>query len=505
MKLRRIIGNYEVISHRGDLDVEISDIFYDSRAVMTGGLFVAVKGLVADGHRFIGDALDRGAAAVVVQDDIDISDTVVVRVRDSRAALAGFADAFFGSPSMKLKLLGVTGTNGKTTVCYIVEEILKEARTIPGVIGTINYRYAHKSFTPPHTTPESLDLVRLLSDMVDCGVTHAAMEVSSHALDLHRVDPCMFDAALFTNLTQDHLDYHQTMENYFESKARLFRELINRKKKTTCVVNADDPWGKRLIAETKGSVITYGIDSAADIRPTFFDADTSGVRGEGITPFGKFTFRSNLLGRHNVYNLLAALGGALGMGIDLETAVSGINRKIVVPGRLEAVEGAGDISVLVDYAHTDDALKNVLSTLAPLTKNRLITVFGCGGDRDRKKRPKMAAAAAGKSHKVIVTSDNPRTEDPAAIIEDILVGFTDTDYVRADPNGPFWDDARKAYTVVPDRREALRFAVSHARAGDIVLIAGKGHEDYQIVGTTKHPFDDRLEAEKALEERRRHG
>ncbi len=505
MKLGQIIENYEVISHRGNLDVEIADVFYDSRAVTAGGLFIAVKGLVADGHRFIGDAVGRGAVGVVVQDDVDIPDVAVVRVRDTRAALARLGDIFFDSPSMKLKLLGVTGTNGKTTVCYIVEEILRTARKVPGVIGTINYRYADKSLTPPHTTPESLDLVRLLSDMVHSGVTHAAMEVSSHALDLHRVDPCMFDAALFTNLTQDHLDYHQTMDNYFASKARLFRELINRQKETTSVINADDPWGKRLIAETKGSVITYGMGGTSDIRPISFDADTRGVRGEGITPSGRFTFRSNLLGRHNVYNLLAALGGALAMGIDLETAVSGINRRIVVPGRLEAVEGAGDISVLVDYAHTDDALTNVLATLAPLTKNRLITVFGCGGDRDRKKRPKMAAAAAGRSHKVIVTSDNPRTEDPAAIIEDILVGFDGTDSVRSDPNGTFWEDPRKAYTVVPDRHEAVRLAVSHARAGDIVLIAGKGHEDYQIIGTTKYPFDDRIEAEKALEERRRHG
>jgi UDP-N-acetylmuramoyl-L-alanyl-D-glutamate--2,6-diaminopimelate ligase len=505
MKLRRIIGAQEVIAHRGDLDVEISDIFYDSRAVTPGGLFVAVRGMVTDGHRYIPDAIDRGAAAVVVQDDVDVPGAVVVRVPDSRAALGLFADAFFGSPSMGLKLMGVTGTNGKTTVCYIMEGIIDGARKTPGVIGTINYRYAGQSFTPPHTTPESLDLVRLLSDMVRAGVTHAAMEVSSHALDLHRVDTCMFDAALFTNLTQDHLDYHLTMENYFASKARLFRELINRKKETTSVINADDPWGAKLIAETKGKVITYGIDDTADIRPTSFQADTSGVRGEGITPQGRFEFRSNLLGRHNIYNLMAALGGALGMGIDLEAAVAGINRKIVVPGRLEAVEGAGDISVLVDYAHTDDALKNVLSTLAPLTKNRLITVFGCGGDRDKKKRPKMAAAAAAKSHKVIVTSDNPRTEDPAAIIEDIVAGFDGTDCVRAEPDGPFWEESRKAFTTIPDRREALRFAVSHALAGDIVLIAGKGHEDYQIIGTTKYPFDDRFEAEKALEDRRRHG
>ncbi len=304
-----------------------------------GGLFVAIKGLVTDGHRYVGAAVDRGASAVVVEEDMDIPGAVVVRVRDSRAALGRLADAFFDYPSMKLKLLGVTGTNGKTTICYIVEEILAAAGKTPGVIGTINYRYGKTSITPPHTTPESLDLVRLLSDMVGAGTGYAVMEVSSHALDLRRVDSCMFDAALFTNLTQDHLDYHQTMENYFESKARFFRELINRNKETTSVINADDPWGKRLINEAKGRLMMYGLGGGADIRPTAFTADTRGVRGEGVTPYGKFRFESNLLGKHNIYNLLAALGGALGMGIDLETAVSGINRRIVVPGRLEPVEG----------------------------------------------------------------------------------------------------------------------------------------------------------------------
>ncbi len=505
MKLRHIIEHMRILSHRGDLDVEIGDIYYDSRKVAAGGLFVAVKGFAVDGHRFIDDAVARGAVAVVVEDDAARTDVVVVRVPDSRAALGDLADAFFGSPSMKLKLLGVTGTNGKTTICYIVEEILRAAGIEPGVIGTINYRYAGKHITPPHTTPESLDLVRLLAEMAAAGTTHAAMEVSSHALDLHRVDTCMFDAALFTNLTQDHLDYHLTMENYFESKARFFRELVDRKKDTASVINIDDPWGTKLVGQAKGRVMTYGLGDGADIRTTAFDADTRGIRGEGITPLGKFRFDTNLLGRHNVYNLLAALGGVLGMGIDLEAAIAGINRRIVVPGRLEPVQGTGGVSVLVDYAHTDDALKNVLSTLAPLAKNRLITVFGCGGDRDKKKRPKMAAAAAAASHKIIVTSDNPRTEDPAAIIEDILVGFDGTDHVRVDADSPLWENARRVYTVIPDRREAIRLAASRAREGDIVLIAGKGHEDYQILGTTKYPFDDRIEAKKAFEERGRNG
>jgi UDP-N-acetylmuramoyl-L-alanyl-D-glutamate--2,6-diaminopimelate ligase len=406
---------------------------------------------------------------------------------------------------MKLRLVGVTGTNGKTTICYIMEEVFREAGNTAGIIGTINYRYAGKTVVPPRTTPESLDLVRLLSEMVGSGVTHAAMEVSSHALDLGRVDSCMFDAALFTNLTQDHLDYHGTMESYFASKSRFFTQLVGRKKKTTSVINADDPWGKKLLTVVKGDVLTYSLGDTGDIRMTSFSADTGGVRGVGATPFGKFEFSSNLLGRHNIYNLLAALGGALGTGIDLDTAVAGINRKVVVPGRLEPVEGPDGFTVLVDYAHTDDALKNVLSTLAPLAKNRVITIFGCGGDRDKKKRPLMAKAAADLSDKFIVTSDNPRTEDPEKIIDDILEGLAGAQSRRVEPDSPLWRDKKKVYSVIPDRRAAIRFAISKAQRGDIVLIAGKGHEDYQIIGTTKYPFDDRIEAKEALEEKKYDG
>jgi UDP-N-acetylmuramoyl-L-alanyl-D-glutamate--2,6-diaminopimelate ligase len=390
-------------------------------------------------------------------------------------------------------------------VALILEELFLEEGFTPGVIGTVSYRYGDTSITPPHTTPQALDLIRLLADMRDAGVTHVAMEVSSHALDQGRADTCMFNTAIFTNLTQDHLDYHGDMEAYFDSKARFFRELAGRGKETVSVVNIDDAWGERLAGEMKQGRVTYGFKGTADITIRSHQADMEGVRGEIVTPRGSFHFTSNLLGVHNIYNIMAAVGGALAANISLPVISKALGRKIVVPGRLEAVERGQDFLVLVDYAHTDDALKNVISTLRPLTAGRLITVFGCGGDRDTKKRPLMARAAAEQSHQVIVTSDNPRTEDPAAIIEDILVGFEDMDIIRVETDSHRWDMDDHVYTVLPDRREAIAFAVNRARAGDIVLIAGKGHEDYQILGTTKYPFDDRIEAATYLDDRLKGG
>ncbi len=505
MKLDKLIERVGTVKVTGDTAIEIGGIFYDSREVIPGGLFFAVRGLKTDGHNFIDDAVAKGAAAVVVEEDIEIPGVTTVRVPDSRAAMGTFAASFYDHPSMDLKLIGVTGTNGKTTVCYITEEIIRAANKSPGVIGTIDYRYLRKSIVPPHTTPEAADLLKLMREMVESGVTHVAMEVSSHALDLNRVDPCMFDAVVFTNLTQDHLDYHGTMEEYFESKARFFTELINRDKKTVSVINVDDPWGKKLVSRIDGKVVTFGLDRGADIYPAAFESDTGGVWGKIVTPGGSFDFRSNLLGRHNIYNILSAVGAALGAGIEMEAVRRGINGKITVPGRLEAVDRGQDFLVLVDYAHTDDALKNVLSTLKPLTEGRLITLFGCGGDRDKNKRPKMAAAAARLSDRVIVTSDNPRTEEPDKIIEDILEGFEGAEIEKVEPAPGSFEGKGRAYTVIPDRRDAIAFAVSEAKKGDIVLVAGKGHEDYQIIGTKKYPFDDRIEAEKGLKDRGKDG
>ena len=508
MRLDKLIEEVDTVKITGDTNVEIGGIFYDSREVIPGGLFVAIRGFETDGHRFIDDAVKRGAAVVVVEEDLNVSsyeNVTAVQVADSRAVMSTFADTFYEHPSMELKLIGVTGTNGKTTVCYIIEEIIKAAQRSPGIIGTINYRYLRKIVVPPHTTPEAIDLSKLLREMVDSGVTHAAMEVSSHALDLKRVDHCMFDVAVFTNLTQDHLDYHVTMEEYFERKARLFTELINinikGKKETTSVINVDDPWGKKLIPRISGEVITFGLNSNADIYPTNFEMDTKGVRGEIKTPEGVFEFDSNLLGKHNIYNIMSAVGASMGAGLGLDAVKLGINGKITIPGRLEAVDCGQDFLVLVDYAHTDDALKNVLSTLRPLANKKLITLFGCGGDRDKRKRPKMARAAAKESDKVVVTSDNPRTEEPGKIIEGILEGFEGMDIKEVEAKDSAFGDDEKVFVVIPDRKRAIAFAVSEAERGDIVLIAGKGHEDYQIIGKKKYPFDDKVEVEKALVER----
>ena len=507
MKLQKLIEGLPVIEVIGDTGVEIDDLYYDSRRVKKGGLFFAINGLVSNGHDFIPGALKGGAVAIVAEeitgtnDEANARANAIVRVKDSRAVMGTISNRFFKDPSMKLKLMGITGTNGKTTICYIVEEMLKRAGLKAGIIGTINYRYSGMTFEPPHTTPESLDLLRLMEDMVEDGVTHVAVEVSSHALNQMRVEPCMFDAAVFTNLTQDHLDYHGTMEKYFKSKARFFRDITGREKETTSIINIDDPWGAKLANEIEGNLVTYGFGSDADIRITSSDTDTRGVRGEMSTPEGKIGFDSNLLGRHNLYNIMAATGGALGMGVTIDAIREAINLPITIPGRLEVIEEGQDFLVLVDYAHTDDALKNVLTTLRPLTENRLITLFGCGGDRDKRKRPMMARAAADLSHKIVVTSDNPRTEDPDTIISDILEGFDGLDIVEVGTNNSSWDGPGRVYSVVPDRRKAIEFAVKSASKGDIVLIAGKGHEDYQIFGTKKYPFDDRVEAALALEEK----
>ncbi len=512
MRLDKLIEGIKTVKVTGDTEVEIGGIFYDSRKVIPGGLFFAIRGFDTDGHKFIDDAVKRGAVAVVVEEDLNIishENVTAVQVTDSRAVMGAFADKFYGHPSMDLKLIGITGTNGKTTVCYIIEEIIRAAGKSPGIIGTINYRYLRKIVVPPHTTPEAIDLSKLMREMVDSGVTHAAMEVSSHALDLKRVDHCMFDVAVFTNLTQDHLDYHGTMEEYFERKARLFTELINinikGKKETTSVINVDDPWGKKLTAMISGEVVTFSLKPGADIYPTNFELDTAGVRGEMKTPKGVFEFDSNLLGKHNIYNIMSAVGAAMGAGLGLDAVKLGINGKITIPGRLEAVDCGQGFLVLVDYAHTDDALKNVLSTLRPLAKKKLITLFGCGGDRDKRKRPKMARAAAEQSDKVVVTSDNPRTEEPNKIIEGILDGFEGMDIVEVEAKDSAFGGSENVFVVIPDRRRAIAFAVSEAERGDIVLIAGKGHEDYQIIGTKKYPFDDKVEAEKVLVERGRDG
>ncbi len=481
MKLKELLKALKSYEIQGSEDTEIFDIQYDSRAVGKGSLFVAMKGEKADGNLFAPQAIEKGAVAVLTDKEKPFEGAATVRVPNAREALARISAAFYGEPATKLKLVGITGTNGKTTTSFLVESILREAGLNPGVIGTINYRYAGKVLPAPNTTPESLDLQRLLRDMVDGGVKAVVMEVSSHALSQDRVAGLIFDAGVFTNLTQDHLDYHGTMEAYFEAKARLFTDFIDEGR--AAVINMDDPKGEDLSKRAVGRVMGYGVKGIGigretNMYPKDIKLGVEGIEGTLVTPSGDIKVKSSLVGEFNLYNILAAVGAGVGLGLPVEAIEKGISDLKNVPGRLERVDAGQPFTILVDYAHTPDALERVLSTIRGLTDKKIITVFGCGGDRDKGKRPIMGKIAAEYSDVVIVTSDNPRTEDPLKIIEDIKAGIT-------------------GVRVIPDRREAIREAIREANEGDVVLLAGKGHEDYQIIGKEKIHFDDREEALKA--------
>lgn len=488
MKLKELLNVLKGYKIEGSEDIEIFDIQYDSRKVGKGSLFIAIKGEKADGNLFAEQAAESGAVAVVT-DSSEFgarSSATTVYVPNAREALAKISAAFYDQPAAKLKLVGITGTNGKTTTSFLVESVLREAGLNPGVVGTINYRYAGKVLPAPNTTPESLDLQRLLNDMVESGVKSAVMEVSSHALSQERVGGCVFDAAVFTNLTQDHLDYHITMERYFEAKARLFTDFIDEGK--TAVINMDDPKGEDLSKRALGRVIGYGIRGRGietNIYPKDIKLGVKGIEGTLATPSGEIKIKSSLIGEFNLYNILAAAGAGVGLGLPVDVVERGITALKNVPGRLERVDAGQSFTILVDYAHTPDALERVLSTIRGLTDKKIITLFGCGGDRDRGKRPIMGRIAAEYSDIVIVTSDNPRTEEPLKIIEDITSGMAG-----------MCDD--RSVQVIPDRREAIMKAMRLAGEGDVVLLAGKGHEDYQIIGREKIHFDDREEAIKAV-------
>lgn len=485
--VEEILRKMKTLKITGAAPGGIADVCYDSRKAKKGGVFVAIRGARMDGSDYILDAVKRGATTVIAERDPGLRlprRVTLVLVPDSREALARISDYFYDSPSEKLRVMGVTGTNGKTTVSYLVESILKADGRRVGRIGTTGYELLGERLEAITTTPESLDLQRMTRELVDGGGEYLALEVSSHALTQRRVDMMRFRAAIFTNLTQDHLDYHQTMEDYFAAKARLFTE----SGPENAVVNMDDPWATRLITMTAANIITYGVREPAEITAEGVSIQAGGISMKVKTPFGPIPVRSRLTGKHNVYNILAAVGATLPEGASPEVIAEGVENLAAVPGRFEPVSLGQPFTVIVDYAHTDDALANVLRTARSLAEGRVITVFGCGGDRDRAKRPLMGTAAWDSSDVVIVTSDNPRTEDPEAIIRDILDGIRKED----NPAGRL--------EVIPDRREAIRAAVGLAEPGDLVLIAGKGHEDYQIVGTKKHHFDDREEAAAAVRE-----
>lgn len=462
--------------------IEVKGVRDDSRSVRTGDMFVAVKGYTLDGHKFIDDAIGKGAKVIVSDEIKDAPETVVkILVDDARAALPIIAGNFYAHPSAKLKTVGVTGTNGKTTITYIIENIIKSAGRDAGIIGTISYRLKDRVLPAKNTTPGSLELQSMLADMVKMGLGFAVMEVSSHSLDQGRVDGIFFDVGIFTNITAEHLDYHKTMGKYFRAKARLFDKL---KEDGVAVLNIDDKKVAALKRSIRKKVLTYGIGPKADVKAEEIKLSLDGSRFKAVTPKGELNIYTRLVGRHNVSNILAGIAASCALGIDKAALIKGAAfLSSCVPGRLEEVNAGQPFRVLVDYAHTEDALYNILSLLREVAKRRIITVFGCGGNRDRKKRPLMGRVACEFSHRAIITSDNPRFEEPQAIIDEIEKGV----------KGRFSN-----YDIAPDRRQAIEKALMLAEDGDIVVIAGKGHENYQIIKDKVIPFDDREVAREIL-------
>ena len=458
----------------GDAGVLVREAAYDSRDVPAGALFFCIPGETVDGHSFAMEAVAAGAAGLVVERWLDV-DAPQLRVASVREAIGPMSGAVFGDPAASMTMVGITGTNGKTTTTFLLEAVFRAARLRPGLVGTTGARLDGRPLALERTTPEAPDLHRLLAQMRAAGVDAVAMEVSSHALAQHRAGGIVFDVAVFTNLTQDHLDYHPTMEDYFAAKANLFTPRHARQ----ALVNAGDAWGRDLLATIAIPSHTFAVDRDADLRARDVQVDARGVSfaADGME------VRSGLRGRFNVENCLAALGVARILGIDLDVAAQGLSRVREVPGRMEPIEAGQDFLVVVDYAHTPDSIRNVLRGARSMAAGRVIIVFGCGGDRDRAKRPAMGEAATVAADLTIVTDDNPRSEDPAAIIEEILPG------ARAGGG---------AFVVEHDRRAAIGRAVLEAAPGDVVVIAGKGHETYQEIGDSLLPFDDRVVAREAL-------
>lgn len=463
----------------------VQQVVADSRHVVPGALFVAVRGHHVDGHAFLGDVLDQGATALLVealpqelQARVEREGQTVVQVSNSRRALAAIAGAYYRHPSRQLTLIGVTGTNGKTTTTYLVEAILQAAGMSVGVIGTVENRFAGERVEATQTTPGALEVQSMLRQMRDCGVDVAVMEVTSHALDQDRVTGCEFAVCVFTNLSRDHYDYHGSEAAYYAAKARLFTEFPGR----WHVLNLDDPYGRRLLEASQSRVFTYGIDHEATLTPRDVVHGLDGIRLTLPTTKGTLEVKSSLAGRHNIYNLLASMAVGLALDVDAEAMLRGIEQLTQVPGRLERVDAGQDFYVFVDYAHTPAALEQVLRTVRAETPGRLITVFGCGGDRDPGKRPLMGRSAAAMSDYTVITSDNPRTEPPEAIVADIVAGV----------------EPSRNYTTIVDREQAIAHAIAEAQCKDTVVIAGKGHETYQIVGQTRRHFDDREVAREAL-------
>ena len=477
MILKELLKAVTVVGTKGALEIPVEGLAYDSRQVKPGWLFVAVSGHLVDGADYITPAISNGAVAVVSENDLDLGSGVAhIQVPCARRALAEIANAYYGDLSRQMKVVGVTGTNGKTTTAYMIRDILRDGGLLPGLLGTVAYEIGDRAIPAARTTPEAPDIHAMFQQMKDAGCDSVVMEVSSHALVLHRVLGIDFNIAVFTNLTQDHLDYHKDMDTYFNVKTKLFH-ILKREHDHSAVINLDDPWGRRLVEERKldADLVTYGFNERALVCASEATVDVGGTSFLASTPWGEVRIHMKLLGRFNIHNALAALAVGGLCGVDLKRMALSLEKIQAIPGRLEMVPNRKGRKVFVDYAHTDDALKNVLSTLREICKGRLVVVFGCGGNRDQGKRIKMGRVASGLADYSIVTSDNPRNEEPGAIAADIIEGFA----------------GQGGFEVVLDRRAAIEKGIQLVGRKDILLIAGKGHETYQESRGTIVPFDDR--------------
>ena len=486
MKLQKLLKNLHLLIPFKGEDLDISSIENDNRKVQNGSLFICIKGYTVDGHDFAEAAVKNGAAAILAERPIAL-DVPVILVKDTTRAMAVLADTFYGQPTKKLHLIGITGTNGKTTTSHLIEKIMVDAGQRTGLIGTMYTKIAEEIIETKNTTPESLTLQKTFQQMVDRGVETAVMEVSSHALDLGRVHGCDYDVAVFTNLTQDHLDYHKTMDEYKRAKSLLFAQLgntFNHQHPKFAVLNADDQASEMYSRATAAHIVTYGIDMRADIQAKDIQMTSSGTRFNLIIETEIYPVQMQLIGKFSVYNVLASIAASLVSGIEINQIIKSIESVEGVSGRFELVNAGQDFTVIVDYAHTPDSLENVLKTIQHIAKKKVFVIVGCGGDRDRTKRPLMAQIACQWATDPILTSDNPRSEDPLAILKEMEAGVKG-----------------EKYKIIPDRKEAINTAIQQASKDDVVLIAGKGHETYQIIGNIVHDFDDRLVAREAIERR----
>jgi UDP-N-acetylmuramoyl-L-alanyl-D-glutamate--2,6-diaminopimelate ligase len=471
MELTKILEGVEILSVFGKTDLNIDLVEYDSRKIKPGTMFVCVKGYQTDGHKFIEQAIGQGAECILIQDEVETKEGITyIRVRDTRRDLAKIATNLYDNPAQKLRLVGVTGTKGKTTTTYMIKSILEEVENQIGLIGTIQNSVGNKIMPATRTTPESSDLQKFFFDMLELGSKYGVMEVSSHAIELHRIKNVEFEVGIFTNLGRDHLDFHNSVENYLSAKIKLFEQCQN------TLINIDNDYGQEVLERAQGKKYTFGINNRADIMAKNIKRHREQVEFTVETPWGTGEFTVNIPGLFSVYNSLAAIGSGLLLGIPMEKIKDGLS-KAKVPGRAEVIDIGRDFSIMIDYAHTPDSLQNILSTVKEFTKGRVISVFGCGGDRDKTKRPLMGKVSGEVADYSIITSDNPRSEEPTEIIKDIEVGIKDT---------------KGDYEIVVERKAAILQAMKIAKKEDVIVVSGKGHETYQIFKDKTIDFDEKV-------------